>query len=143
MALFARRSPATQERMALPSMITAQAPLRRPQPNGPLSSKSLRSACEQWHSDRRRRPILPLTRIKIFAMSGSFFGLLVFFPCRCVQYWDAKSGNQPMVICQTGLLRISKVIKSSRSILANLDAGNPCRHDEDRHFHVLQASVSS
>ncbi|GEM_PF-1835775 len=23
-------------------------------------------------------------------------------------------------------------------ILANLDAGNPCRHDDDLHFHVLR-----
>jgi hypothetical protein len=29
-------------------------------------------------------------------------------------------------------------------LLANLmDAGNPCRHDEDLHFDVLQASVRS
>ena len=29
----------------------------------------------------------------------------------------------------------------SGGILANLDAGNPCRHDDDLHFHVLRASV--
>ena len=29
----------------------------------------------------------------------------------------------------------------SGSILASLDAGNPCRHDEDLHFLVLKASV--
>jgi len=27
-------------------------------------------------------------------------------------------------------------------IRANLDAGYPCRHDEDLYFHVLRASVS-
>ena len=31
----------------------------------------------------------------------------------------------------------------SGGILANLDSGNPCRHDDDLHFHVLQASVRS
>jgi hypothetical protein len=31
----------------------------------------------------------------------------------------------------------------SGGILAKLDAGNPCRHDENRPFHVLWASVSS
>jgi hypothetical protein len=31
----------------------------------------------------------------------------------------------------------------SEGILANLDAGNPCRHDDDLHFHLLSASVSS
>jgi hypothetical protein len=31
----------------------------------------------------------------------------------------------------------------SGRILANLDAGYPCRHDEDPRFHVLCASVSS
>jgi hypothetical protein len=30
----------------------------------------------------------------------------------------------------------------SGGILANLDAGYPGRHDDDLHFHVLQASVS-
>ena len=27
----------------------------------------------------------------------------------------------------------------SEGILANLDAGNPCRHDDDLHFHLLSA----
>jgi hypothetical protein len=31
----------------------------------------------------------------------------------------------------------------SGSILANLDAGYPCRHDDGPRFHVLWASVSS
>ena len=31
----------------------------------------------------------------------------------------------------------------SGGILANLDAGNPCRHDEALHFHLLRASVRS
>jgi hypothetical protein len=31
----------------------------------------------------------------------------------------------------------------SGRILANLDAGYPCRHDEDLYFHVLRASVRS
>ena len=31
----------------------------------------------------------------------------------------------------------------SEGILAKLDAGNPCRHDDDLHFHLLSASVSS
>jgi hypothetical protein len=30
----------------------------------------------------------------------------------------------------------------SGCILANLDAGHPCRHDEDLYFHVLWAIVS-
>jgi hypothetical protein len=31
----------------------------------------------------------------------------------------------------------------SGGIPANLDAGNPCRHDDDLRFHVLWASVRS
>jgi hypothetical protein len=28
-------------------------------------------------------------------------------------------------------------------LLANLDTGHPCRHDEALHFHVVQASVAN
>jgi hypothetical protein len=31
----------------------------------------------------------------------------------------------------------------SGGILANLDAGNPCRHDEHLNFHAPQASEKS